>query len=104
VAALTGRPEIHITPQFAAYLEASRRPALQHEVQRAISACEHLAETTLHVSGAQDPHAGARVVVALIDGFALHRLAWPRQTSDTSALTTALSAVLNSYARPEPTH
>jgi hypothetical protein len=104
VAALTGTPEIHITAQFAAYLEASRRPALQHEVQRAVSACEHLAETALHVIGAQDPHAGARAVVALIDGFALHRLAWPRQTSDTSALTTALRAVLNSYAPPEPTH
>jgi DNA-binding transcriptional regulator YbjK len=104
VAALTGTPEIHITAQFEAYLEATRRPALQHEVQRAISAREHLAETALHVIGAQNPHASARAVVALIDGFALHRLTLPRNTSDTTTLTTALHAILNSYAQPDPNH
>jgi DNA-binding transcriptional regulator YbjK len=103
VAALTGTPEIHIAAQFEAYLAATRRPALQQEVQRAISACEHLAEAALHVVGGQDPHAGARAVVALIDGFALHRLAWPRKTDDTTTLTTALRAVLDSYAQHNPT-
>jgi DNA-binding transcriptional regulator YbjK len=102
-AALTGTPEIHIAAQFEAYLAATRRPGLQQEVQRAISACEHLAEAALHVVGGQDPHAGARAVVALIDGFALHRLAWPRKTDDTTTLTTALRAVLDSYAQHNPT-
>jgi DNA-binding transcriptional regulator YbjK len=104
VAALTGAPDIHITAQFEAYLEATRRPALQQEVQRAVSACEHLAETALRAIGAEDPHTGARAVVALVDGFALHRLAWPRTPDDTRMLTAALRAILDSYAQPDPIH
>lgn len=104
VAALTATPEIHITAQFEAYLDATRRPVLQHEVQRAIIACEHIAETALQLIGAQNPHEGARAVVALIDGFALHRLAWPQKTTDTTTLTTALRAIFDSYTRPDPTH
>lgn len=98
VAALTTAPTADVIAQFEAYIDAARRPALRPEVQRAIVVCENIAATALRLLGAENPDDGARAVVALIDGFALHRLAWPRDTTDTAALAAALRALLTSYA------
>lgn len=65
--------------QFESYLEVSRRPEHAGAVKRVISSFESLAADALEAAGARDPREGARVVVALLDGFALHRIAWPRR-------------------------
>lgn len=103
VAALTAAPVTDVIAQFEAYLDAARRPALRAEVQRAVAVCENIAATALRLLGAEKPDDGARAVVAMIDGFALHRLAWPRKATDTTALSAALHALLAAYAPRSPT-
>lgn len=60
--------------QFEMYLFASRHPALQPHVERILDETRSIAREILSVNGVRDPDAAA-TVVAVIDGFALHRIA-----------------------------
>jgi TetR/AcrR family transcriptional regulator, regulator of biofilm formation and stress response len=61
--------------QFDLYLEASRRPSLREAARAALDVYAEVAEAALRAAGSPRPAEGARLFVALIDGFALHRLA-----------------------------
>lgn len=88
---LLSQPSARTVAQFDAYLEASRRPEVRDEVKRVMVALERLAEAVLDAAGANDPASGARVFVALLDGFALHRIAWPRRHGERELLRAAMT-------------
>ncbi|MEV7982363.1 TetR family transcriptional regulator [Streptomyces sp. NPDC086519] len=69
-------PPEHTVAQFEMYLFASRRPELQEEVAVIIRATKEVAAAALRIRGITDGNASA-AIVALIDGFALHRVAVP---------------------------
>jgi DNA-binding transcriptional regulator YbjK len=87
---LLAEPASRIVAQFEGYLEAARRPEQRPSVASVIEAFERLAESMLTAAGAQRPAEGARAFVALIYGFALHRVAWPRPRGDRAALRRAM--------------
>lgn len=70
--------ESQILVQFEAYLGTTRRPDLVAPVKRIVGAYERTAETVLASLGAADPPRAARHLVAVLDGFALQRIAHPR--------------------------
>ena len=67
--------------QFELYLEASRRPRLHDAAAACVDAYAGAAEAALRAAGASRPAEGARAFVALIDGFALARIASGRRES-----------------------
>ncbi|MCL8014939.1 TetR/AcrR family transcriptional regulator [Streptomyces sp. AS02] len=69
-------PDDHTVAQFEMYLFASRRPELQARVADIVHATKDVAASALRLRGITDSAASA-TVVALIDGFALHRIAVP---------------------------
>jgi DNA-binding transcriptional regulator YbjK len=94
---LVAEPGSRIVAQFEAYLEVTRRPEPPAEIKAAMSALERLAAAALTAAGATRPAAGARAFVAIADGFALHRLAWPRGRSDRTQLREAFLALFIAY-------
>jgi TetR/AcrR family transcriptional regulator, regulator of biofilm formation and stress response len=92
-AALLAVPARETLAQFEAYLEAGRRPEVRAEAARVISAFERLAEAALAAAGAPRPRELAPALVALADGFALHRLAGPRGRDEARALADGLRAL-----------
>ena len=97
--ALTGRSRESVIAQYEVYLEAARTPALRKTVADALAGFEELAESVLTVLGARRPREGAEAFVALLDGFALHRLARPRSVAeDAEALFEAMRATFIAYA------
>ncbi|MGN7778741.1 TetR/AcrR family transcriptional regulator [Mycolicibacterium sp. 22603] len=95
-----------IVVQFEAYLATSRRPQLIEPVRAIMVALERAAAEALAVIGISESPAAARQFVALIDGFAVHRVAWPRAGDDEEFLRDALWRLLNSYlaeVRTDPT-
>jgi len=95
---LIGAPDVDVVAQFEAYLEASRRADAAAAVHDVIAAFERLAEAALRAAGARRPREGARAFVALADGFALHRMAWPRGDADRRELEAACRALFAAYA------
>ncbi len=90
-AALSGRATDAVIGQFEVYLEAARHPALRVQVAEALDAFEALAEATLRVLGSRRPAEAAVSFVALLDGYALHRVARNRAPGeDLEALNTAM--------------
>jgi hypothetical protein len=88
--------------QYEVYLEAARNPQLRESVNQALDAFERLAESALGALGARRPKEAAVAFVALIDGFALHRLARQRTVSvDSAALFEALRALFLAQVMPE---
>ena len=75
---LVSAPGPILVAQYQMYLEAGRNPALQPAVADALAAFENLAAAVLSALGAREPEVAAEAFVALLDGFALHRLARPR--------------------------
>lgn len=63
--------------QYEVYLEASRNPALRDAVQAAVGAFEALCAERLHALGIANPAPAATAFVAVLNGFALNRLATP---------------------------
>jgi DNA-binding transcriptional regulator YbjK len=83
-----------IVAQFEIYLEAARNPALRGPVAQALGEFERFAAEALGALGARDPQGAARSFVAVVDGFALHRLARPRPREDeVASLRDALRAL-----------
>lgn len=97
VATLLETPSQQILAQFEGYLESHRQPEVPEAIKSAIRALERLAETMLSAAGAARPAEAARPFVAMIDGFALNRLAWPRGDSDRTALRDALESLFIAY-------
>jgi hypothetical protein len=93
LAVLLAAPEQRVVAQFEAYLEVTRRPELGAEVRQLVAALERLAQAMLVATGARAGEPDARAFVALLDGFALQRLAWPRGAEDHAALRAALLAL-----------
>jgi len=96
--ALADRSREAVIAQYEVYLEAARVPALREPVAQALDAFERLAEASLAALGAHHPEQAAAAFVAMIDGFALHRLARPDSDRDgAAALFEALRALFLSY-------
>ncbi|CAH2793856.1 MAG: hypothetical protein CBARDCOR_4994 [uncultured Caballeronia sp.] len=79
-----------MTTEFEIYLQCPHRPKLTATAHHVIARSEQVAEASLRA-------AGARALVALIDGFALHRLAWPRGKADQRAPGNGIRALIRSY-------
>ena len=91
---LVAAPTPILVAQYQMYLEAGRNPALQPAVAEALAAFESLASRVLAALGARDPAGAAEAFVALLDGFALHRLARPRDPGrEAAALFAAMRAL-----------
>jgi DNA-binding transcriptional regulator YbjK len=91
---LVAAPTPNHVAQYQLYLEAGRNPALQPAVADALAAFEALAASVLAALGARDPQPAAEAIVALLDGFALHRLARPRDPEgEAAALFAAMRAL-----------
>lgn len=92
-------PEPELVAQFEAYVEASRRPELRADVVAVLEAFETPVRTALAAAGVARADAAASAFVALVDGFALHRVVRPRGPEhDTAALREALRLLLAAYA------
>jgi DNA-binding transcriptional regulator YbjK len=68
--------------QFEAYLAVDRRPELQEPVHRIMLAFEKAIADACAAGGIADPVGVARQLSAVVDGFALHKAAWPRDDTD----------------------
>jgi DNA-binding transcriptional regulator YbjK len=91
---LASAPTPILVAQYQMYLEAGRNPALQPAVAQALSAFEDLAAGVLAALGAREPESTAEAFVALLDGFALHRLARPRDPArEAASLVAAMRAL-----------
>jgi DNA-binding transcriptional regulator YbjK len=91
---LAAAPTPILVAQYQMYLEAGRNPGLQPAVAEALAAFEGLAAAVLAALGARDAESTAEAFVALLDGFALHRVARPRDPSrEAAALTAAMRAL-----------
>jgi DNA-binding transcriptional regulator YbjK len=62
---------------FEVYLNAYRDPAMCETVATSLAGFERAATTALAALGAHRPEASAPALVALVDGFLLHRVARP---------------------------
>jgi TetR/AcrR family transcriptional regulator, regulator of biofilm formation and stress response len=83
-----------LVAQYEMYVEAGRNPALQPAATEALAAFEGLIARVLAALGARDPQAAAEAFFALFDGFALHRLARPRDpATEAAVLFTAMRAL-----------
>ena len=91
---LVANPTPTLVAHYQMYLEAGRNPALRPAVADALAAFEDLAARLLAAAGARDPQGAAEAFLALLDGFALHRLARPRDPDrEAAALFTAMRAL-----------
>ena len=91
---LVAAPTPILVSQYQMYLEAGRNPALQPAASEAFAAFEGLIARVLATLGAREPQAAAEAFFALFDGFALHRLARPRDPErEAAALFTAMRAL-----------
>jgi DNA-binding transcriptional regulator YbjK len=91
---LVSAPGPILAAQYQLYLEAGRNPGLQPAISEALAAFEGLAASVLAALGARDPAEAAVAFVALLDGFALHRLARPRDPEqEAAALFAAMRAL-----------
>jgi DNA-binding transcriptional regulator YbjK len=94
VDALVERRGGEVVAQFEVYLEAARNPALERPVANALAAFERLASDALAALGARQPEQAATAFVALLDGFALHRVARPIPTDvEAEAMLDAIKAL-----------
>jgi DNA-binding transcriptional regulator YbjK len=94
---LVGLPSTNLAAEFAIYLQSAFRPELRPLARRLMLAFEETTVAVLRAAGAADPDAGARPVIALIDGFALQRFALPRHDTDRQQLTAGLRILFHAY-------
>lgn len=98
-----GARSTELAAQFEVYLQGARRPELQSVVHQVMAGFERAAEVALRAAGVPRPWEAARAVVALLDGFALHRVAWPRGGADRVALEAGVRALLAGFLAAAPT-
>lgn len=92
-----GSRSSEVSAQFEVYLQCARRPELQPVVHQVMAGFERAAEVALRAAGVNLSAQAARAVVALLDGFALHRVAWPRGEADRVALEAGVRALLTGF-------
>ena len=93
-AVLVAAPTPTLVAQYQMYLEAGRNPALQPAATEVLAAFEGLIARVLTALGAREPQVAAEAFHALFDGFALHRLARPRDPErEAAALSAAMRAL-----------
>ena len=93
-AVLVAAPTPALVAQYQMYLEAGRNAALQPAATEALAAFEGLITRVLAALGAREPQTAAEAFFALFDGFALHRLARPRDPeAEAAALFAAMRAL-----------
>ncbi|QLY29411.1 TetR/AcrR family transcriptional regulator [Nocardia huaxiensis] len=98
IATTAARSRTAVIAQFQLYLDAGRRPELEGPVTQALEQFEALAARVLRACGAVDPDAAAEQIVAMIDGFLLHRLGRPRtRAAEADSLHHALRALTLSH-------
>ncbi|WP_405138431.1 TetR/AcrR family transcriptional regulator [Nocardia sp. NBC_01388] len=90
-------PTTFLAAEFTIYVQCPYRPELQVLAHRMMAAFEEAAKAVLAQAGAADPATGARAIIALIDGFALQRFAWPRGDADRDPLVSGLRALFRAY-------
>jgi len=83
--------------EFEIYVQCGHNPELQAIARNLIASFEQAARALLREVGAPDPDVGARSLVALADGFALQRFAWPRGDADRQHLAAGLRALLTVF-------
>ena len=101
VDAVMSEPEPDTVAQFEIYLECRRRPQLQPTAHRIMASIERGAEASLQAMGIADAGQRAPMVVALLDGLALHRHARPREETDRRLVTEALSSLHRGFVEAD---
>lgn len=96
---LLGARRQEVVVQFQAYLATERRPELREPIERALRGFEGATAQGLEAFGVAHPAIAARRFVAVIDGFALHRIAWSRGTDDEVVLMDTLQRLIDSFLR-----
>lgn len=84
-----------IAAQFEMYVAASRRPVLREQTRQIFDASRAVAARVLERLGLADL-AAAEALTAMIDGYALHRLAYPDRV-DATLLRQGLQALLAGF-------
>lgn len=101
VDAVMSEPEPDTVAQFEIYLECRRRAQLQPTAHRIMASIERGAAASLHALGIARAKERAPMVVALLDGLALHRHARPRGQADRQTLTDALHALHRGFVEAD---
>ena len=101
VDAVLSEPEPDTVAQFEIYLECRRRPQLQPTARRIMASIEHGAEESLRALGIARADERAPMVVALLDGLALHRHARPLGESDRRLITEALYSLHRGFVEAD---
>ena len=101
VDAVMSEPEPDTVAQFEIYLECRRRPQLQPTAHRIMASIERGAEASLRALGVSRADERAPMVVALLDGLALHRYARPRSEDDRRVVTQALYALHRGFVEAD---
>jgi DNA-binding transcriptional regulator YbjK len=94
---LFSAPPDEVVAQFEIYLECARRPPLQAAAHQIMVSAERGAEAGLRAMGIDHPAERAPMVVAMLDGFGLHRRAWPRGEADQRVLRDTLNSLLRAF-------
>ena len=102
VAALDASVDVVAVAQLDVFVSAHRMPALRPIVARIMAAFERLAEAALRAASIPEPVKGAQALVALADGFELHRRARPRGPADREALEFGVRALLTGLVAQAP--
>jgi DNA-binding transcriptional regulator YbjK len=101
VDAVLAEPEPDTVAQFEIYLECRRRPQLQDTAHQIMRSIERGAEASLRALGIERAAERAPMVVALLDGLALHRHARPRGAADRQAITEALYSLHRGFVEAD---
>jgi len=101
VDAVMAEPERDTVAQFEIYLECARRPQLQSTAHQIMASIERGAEASLRALGIAHAQERAPLVVAMLDGLALHRHARPRGPSDRRVITDAMYALHRGFVEAD---
>ena len=101
VDAVMAEPERDTVAQFEIYLECARRPQLQGTAHQIMASIEGGAEASLRALGIANADDRAPMVVAMLDGLALHRHARPRGSSDRKVVTDALHSLHRGFVEAD---
>ncbi len=101
VDAVMSEPDADTVAQFEIYLECRRRPQLQPTAHRIMASIERGAAESLRALGVAHADERAPMVVALLDGLALHRHVRPRAASDRQLLSEALYSLHRGFVESD---